>query len=423
MNSYRETLRFLFDLQLFGIKLGLENIRALAAFWSNPEKNFPSVHIAGTNGKGSTSSIIAAVLTASGYRTGLYTSPHLLDFTERIRIDGIPITRGELVGYVRDLSPQIRRLRATFFEATTAIAFKFFSDRRVDIAVIETGLGGRLDATNIITPKVSVITNVGLDHTQHLGKSFGKIAAEKAGIIKPFVPCVTGARNPEVLRKIRSVARSRKSPITEAGNSSAVCQGMSLSHLVADVRTPLRSYTGLRLSLTGSHQLDNLLLSLLTLEELGISLREKNVRAGLSQVRRWSGLRGRLEVLRKNPFIIADVAHNPDGAEVLAKALRDLGSGKCTFVFGVMADKDFPGIISQLKPIARRIIAVRPAIDRALESRAIVEESQRRGIHAVDAGAVSTGIRRSLAEPGNVIVTGSHYVVGEAMSYLKTLKT
>ena len=195
MTSFKHTLQSLYDLQMFGMKVGLQNIWALTDIFGHPELQFPCIHIAGTNGKRSTSSMIASILTASGYRTGLYTSPHLVHFSERIRIDGRAIPEREIVRYTKDMMPAIKKLQATFFEATTAMAFRYFADQSVDIAVIETGLGGRLDATNIVTPLLSVITNIGLDHTEHLGISLFAIAGEKGGIIKPFVPCIVGVKN------------------------------------------------------------------------------------------------------------------------------------------------------------------------------------------------------------------------------------
>jgi dihydrofolate synthase/folylpolyglutamate synthase len=203
LQEYKNTLNFLFGLQKFGMKFGLENIKHLLDFLENPETNYPTVHIAGTNGKGSTAAMIASILTASGYKTGLYTSPHLIDFTERIRIDGKPISSKEVVIYGKKLKSQIQKSKATFFEATTAIAFQYFSDKNVDVALIETGLGGRLDATNVIKPELSIITTIGMDHSEQLGNTIQSIASEKAGIIKSRTPCITSVKNASALKIIK----------------------------------------------------------------------------------------------------------------------------------------------------------------------------------------------------------------------------
>ena len=219
--KYIEVINYLYSLQRFGIKLGLQNIEKLLKLFQNPEKDFISVHIAGTNGKGSTSSFIASILKASGYKVGLYTSPHLVDFTERIRVDGIPISREKVVEYVKSLQNEIDLLKATFFEVTTAIAFKHFADEKVDFAVIEVGLGGRLDSTNIILPAVSVITTVSYDHMNILGDTIEEIAFEKAGIIKEGIPCITGCDG-KALEVIRKVANEKNSKLIVADEISKI---------------------------------------------------------------------------------------------------------------------------------------------------------------------------------------------------------
>ena len=217
MPSYHATLSYLYSLQYRGMKLGLRNVRTLVLAAGNPQRRFPSIHVAGTNGKGSTSSFIAACFTSAGYRTGLYTSPHLERFNERIRIDGLEIPDAEIVRLTRMLRPAIERTNATFFEATTVIAFSWFAREGVDVAVIETGLGGRLDATNVLKPMISVITNVALDHQEYLGNSLRMIAREKGGIIKPRTPVVTGSEDPDVIRVLKGIARKRSARFHLAG--------------------------------------------------------------------------------------------------------------------------------------------------------------------------------------------------------------
>jgi len=215
-------VRDLAALEYFGMKAGLRNIRKIARELGDPQDSFQSVHIAGTNGKGSTAAMLAAILSASGYRTGLYTSPHLVSFTERIRIDGAPIGTRELDERIDEVMPLVRRTNGTFFEAATAVAFRHFAMQKVDVAVIETGLGGRLDATNIIGPAQCIITNIGLDHTAILGGTIGAIAREKGGIIKPGIPCITGATDLGALRVLRGIARKLDAPFLEAGNGAGL---------------------------------------------------------------------------------------------------------------------------------------------------------------------------------------------------------
>jgi len=421
------TLRFLFDLQFFGIKAGLENIRELLKFLGNPERRFPAVHIAGTNGKGSTASMIASILTASGYRTGLYTSPHLIDFSERIRIDGKPIARKEIVRYTRSMRSRIEKIKGTFFEATTAMAFQYFADKRVDVAVIETGLGGRWDATNVITPLVSVITNIGLEHTEYLGSTIPQIAFEKGGIIKPGRPCVTGATQPAAIKRLAAIAKKRGANLIRADRASSVeIITRSIDGLEVNLRAQGSAYKKLTISLAGDHQARNAQLAVLAIRQLRQNgdfrrISGPGVRAGMRSIRRHSGLRGRLELVPDESWVIADVAHNPDSIATLIASLRRLVSGNFLTVFGVMRDKDYRSMIRQLAGISRLVVAVRPRTERALESRTIVENFQAAGTSAVDGGSVARGVGMALNAAGRgewVLVTGSHYVVGELLIFL-----
>lgn len=421
------TLRFLLDLQFFGIKAGLDNIRAILSFLGNPERRFPSVHIAGTNGKGSTAAMIASILTASGYRTGLYTSPHLVEFEERIRIDGRKIPRGEVLAYTESIKPAIRQTRATFFEATTAIAFKYFQEEKVDVAVIETGLGGRWDATNVILPELSVITNIGLDHTEYLGNTLSRIAFEKGGIIKPGVPCLTGVTQRGPLRVLRNLARLRGSELMTVTSSSPVSLiDRSLTGIRVNLRTSERVYKDLEISLPGDHQARNAQLAVTAAEEMGERggfgrVSGSRIKGGLASIRENTGLRGRLELLRTDPFVIVDVAHNPDGTATLTRALKALGAGSFLVVFGVMRDKDYHGMIEALAPFTRLAFGVRPHGVRALETGTILRGFHSNGCGAVDGGTVREGFEDALREARDgeaILVTGSHYVAGELLKSL-----
>ncbi|MBI4810892.1 MAG: bifunctional folylpolyglutamate synthase/dihydrofolate synthase [Ignavibacteriales bacterium] len=428
---YNKTLKFLYDLQLFGIKVGLNNIQTLLRYLGNPENHFPTIHIAGTNGKGSTASMIASILTASGYRTGLYTSPHLIDFSERIRIDGERIAADRIVHYTKILKPEIERTKATFFEVTTAIAFQYFSDERVGIAVIETGLGGRWDATNVISPLISVITNIDIEHTEYLGKTYKKIASEKGGIIKPFIPCVTATKNSEALNQLKLISRKNDSRLIEIDMiSSCLLRRETLIGSVVDVRINNVEYKNIFLSLAGEHQIQNLLLSIFTVEYIkkveGFKqISEKSIRTGLSLISRYSGLRGRIDLIQHSPLVIADVAHNPHGISTLVLALKRLIVGKVVTVFGVMIDKDYRSMITILKPISRCMVSVAPQTSRARGDGDLIDEFHAQSINSFKGGSVEIGLQRAFEECRHnetVLITGSHYVVGEALKSLKFYK-
>jgi dihydrofolate synthase/folylpolyglutamate synthase len=402
--TYKQTLAYLYGLQARGMKFGLRNIRALAKFCGNPHTQFHSLHVAGTNGKGSTCAFMASIFTESGYKTGLYTSPHLVRFTERIRINGVEIPEKRLVEYVRRLRPMIEKRHATFFEATTCIAFQYFANERVDIAIIETGLGGRLDSTNIIAPLVSVITNVALDHQKYLGKTIAKIAEEKAGIIKSGVPCVTSSDDEEVLDLLHSVAQTKGAEVFEARR-----------YEIKEVK----------LGLAGEHQERNAVLAgiavglVMSNYSLFAHLSNATARRGLMRVRRNTGIRGRFERVGKR--FILDVAHNPDGIETLIESLSPATCRNLTVVFGVMKDKDYAAMIEPLAKIATRFIAVAPRMERALPSKEVALLARGSGEHVVNGGTVARGVRlaRLSKSRGKILVTGSNYVVGEALAVLE----
>ncbi len=408
------------------MKLGLHNIRVLLQALGNPQNKFRSVHIAGTNGKGSTSSMIAAVLSAAGYKIGLYTSPHLVRFNERIRINGRMISDADLIRYARSLRPKIDVLRATFFEATTAIAFKYFADRGVDIGVIETGLGGRLDATNVLLPSVSVITTIGKDHVEHLGHTFREIAFEKGGIIKPRVPCVVGVKNPTALRELRHIAIRRHSQFIEVGKQEYgdVTRKAGLSQSLT-VQTPTRLYRNIRLPLAGEFQLQNAAVALTALEQLstcGVSIDSGDVKKGFANIRSLTGIRGRFETLRSRPRVILDVGHNVDGISATVSSLRRLRYRKLSVVFGVMKDKDVQGMVRALSALKPRVFAFQPAMERAMHPDVIVKLFNRMKCVAQafpDAMSAVDGALRSLRLDDVLLICGSHYVAGEVLRVME----
>jgi dihydrofolate synthase/folylpolyglutamate synthase len=403
--TYPQTLRYLYGLQSRGMKFGLRNIRALAKAVGNPHLKFPSIHVAGTNGKGSTCAFIASIFSQSGYRTGLYTSPHLVRFTERIRINGIEMPDDRLVEYVSQLRPMIEKHHATFFEATTCVAFQYFADERVDVAIIETGLGGRLDSTNIIHPLVSGITNVALEHQMYLGNSITTIAREKGGIIKRGVPCVTSSDDDEVLRVLRSIAQRKGSKLIEARRFA---------------------FNRANLGLAGRHQKRNAALASAVVELVRSStsrfprLSKVTIRRGLMHVQQNTGIRGRLE--RVGRRFILDVAHNPDGIKTLIESLSPATRRNLTVVFGVMKDKEYRTMIELLARMAKRFIAVAPKMERALPSLEVARIAEAWCASVVNGGSVTHGMRRARlsTSSGNILVTGSNYVVGEALNVLES---
>lgn len=425
MKSETEAIGYLYGLQGRGMKFGLSGIRGLLRDLGNPEKTLRSIHIAGSNGKGSTAALIASVLTTEGYRTGLYTSPHLISFRERIRIDGKPVPGRRIVEYVRLLKPGIESRKATFFEAVTAIAFRYFADEAVDYAVIEAGLGGRLDATNVLKPLVSVITSISLEHTEILGNSLKAIAYEKAGIIKRGVPCVSGVVETAAKGVLRRVCREKGSGLTELTPRAVTVEQSDLRGSTAVMRLPDGTGGRFAIGLAGSFQARNAVVAYAALRELsgrGVRLTQKGIRRGFADVAARTGFRGRISAVRRHPLTIVDVAHNPEAIRKLVGALQGMGLRKMTVVFGVMRDKKMPPMINALASIARRAAAVQPRTERARSAGDIAEAFRRRHIPVFFIGNVRDGVRRARREAGRngaVLITGSHFVAGEALAMLE----
>jgi len=422
-DRYQKALRFIYDRQHFGIKLGLHNIIRLSNWLDNPQDQYPSIHIAGTNGKGSTSSFIAEILQANGYKVGLLTSPHLADFRERIRVNGKKITPDGLAEFVERFQPLIERSQVTFFEVTTALAFWYFAHQKVDWAVIETGLGGRLDATNIIRPEVSVITNISLEHTNLLGRTIYKIAGEKAGIIKPQVPLVTGVKNngDDAARRFREVCREKKSPIyfhntAEFGRSRL--NGNDILHVKKGPFAGLKA----KISLAGKHQVDNGFLAVRTagvLKSLGYPITRKAVKEGLA-CNDWPG---RFMTVRKNPTVIIDVAHNREGFKVLADTLRTRFPGKkFDFLIGMVEKKHGAECLKIISPLARSL-STTPLLSERSDDPYYLISRLRAGTDHIRVFPDPVTAYKDLLENSSrsdiLIIAGSHFLVGDLASYIK----
>lgn len=411
-------LAFLYGLQRHGIRPGLKRVEKLLSLLGNPQNDFLSIHIAGTNGKGSTSAFAASILKEAGFRTGLYTSPHINRFNERIQVNGRAITDADLARLTSRVRKAARGVKGqlSFFEFTTALAFLYFSEKKTDVAVIETGMGGRWDATNTIVPLVSIITNVGLDHTAHLGKTIPEIAFEKAGIIKYGVPVVTGETGKAALSVISKRARELDSPLLALGRAFDIDgDERSASYTGLDGRIK-----GLKLGLSGAHQLDNASVALAAMECVrmyGLHITAKAVRDGLKKAS-WPG---RLEAVGKRPLVLLDAAHNPAGAKALGAFLEKLPRKRLSLVIGVMNDKDIKGIFKELLPFADTVYLASPALERS----APVELLERFALpykkRVISTGSVKEACRLAIKEAGPkdaVCVAGSIFTVGEARGYL-----
>ena len=420
-SSYQETIDYLYALQKHGIKLALSNSLRLMEVTGNPHARIRTVHVAGTNGKGSTSALLAGILTAAGFRVGLYTSPHLISFPERIRIDGRQIPEDKVV----ELAQQIRsgyageaEMRPTFFEVTTTIAFAWFAQEQVDIAVIEVGMGGRLDATNVITPLVSVITNIGIEHTEYLGTTLAEIAAEKAGIIKPGIPVVTAEGQPEAAAVIERTAAVKGARVIRLEREFRAENVSSGAEGAFDYRGMSASYQGLRLCMLGRHQVDNACLALAAIEclrDCGMDIGEGALRRGLERTQ-WEG---RMERVWQKPDIYLDGAHNPASAKRLAETIRALlpAYRRLVLVIGILGDKDLRAIAAEIVPLAGLVVATRPEYSRALDVQTLAAELRKLHGSVLSAETVGEAVqtaRDRASEDDLILVTGSLYVVGDA---------
>ena len=423
MNSYQKTLQYLFNLQLIGIKLGLDNVSELLNYLDNPQKKWPAVHVAGTNGKGSTAAFLFSILIQSGLRVGLYTSPHLVDFSERIRVNNRRITWEEIVDYTQGIKPQIDKNNNTFFEATSAIAFQYFADQQVDIAVIETGLGGRLDATNLVEPLISVITPIGYDHQQYLGETIQQIAEEKAGIIKQGVDCVTNNNSPLILEVIQKACKVRGSRLHCIDPEKAIRNiRIKLRSSKFDLMDTDYGFKDLEISLAGDHQINNAALAVHTGVKLEtIQLTERQIRDGLKTAQ-WPA---RLQIIQENPMVILDVAHNIDGFKNVFNFLKGcLPEQKISIIAGLAKDKDYSQIADVISDSAFRVGIVKNFSDRALPSDMLknsLKMSNERILEFNFIDEAYSTMKDSLAEDEFLLIIGSHYLAGEFLKKYKNI--
>jgi len=392
----------------------------------NPHLSAKAVHIAGSKGKGSTSAMIAAGLQAAGYKTGLYTSPHLVTLRERIQVDGKPILKRELESVVSGMRPHVEAVdregtygELSTFELLTAAAFVYFQQSKVDFQVLETGLGGRLDATNVVTPEVCVITSISLDHTEVLGDTIAKIAAEKAGIIKPGRPVVSSPQPEEAAEVIRETCKKKGARLISVG-SEVIWRKLDsdLSGQSLEVQGLKGSYR-ITIPLLGAHQLQNAAAAVATLEVLGLP--RKSIEAGLAKTN-WPG---RLQILRRRPLLVVDGAHNRDSASKLKEALKEyFHFDHLILIIGTSADKDVSGIVEELAPVADSVIVTRSRHPRATKPEVLVGEFARVGVKAEVAEDITRAVAKALKRAGRkdlICATGSLFLVGEMIEYVKGL--
>ncbi len=427
-----DPLAYLRSLEVLGIKFGLDNIRAITAGLGRPQDACPSIIVAGTNGKGSVSAMVAAALRAAGHRVGCYTSPHLVRVEERFAIDGTPVAPAEFGAAVDEVRATVERLvadgtlraRPTYFEVTTAVAFELFRRHRVDIAVLEVGLGGRFDATNIAAPRVGAITSIDLDHEGLLGRSIAEIAFEKAGVIKHGMTVVSGERKPEAAEVIAAACRERGARLVPAWEGVRLESGFREGRAELALETPVRPYPPITLALRGRHQVENALTAVRVLEaadEAGLAVGGEAIVEGL-QATRWPG-RLELVALRGGRHVLIDAAHNPAGARALAAYLREVHPAGVPLVFGVMRDKDRRGMLDALLPAATRVIITRAPTPRSADPADVIADvrSGRPELPAEIEPDPERALARALEQGPLVCLAGSIYLIGALLPGIRAL--
>jgi len=410
-SEYDKTLHYLFGLRTFGIHLGLEISRSLAEKVGNPQNQFPAVHIAGTNGKGSTCALIESVLREKGLKTGLYTSPHLIDFNERIRVNGVPISDEAIIEYAVSLKESVDKSGAAFFEVTTVIALKYFADMEVDIALIETGLGARLDTTMLVNPVITVISSIGIDHTKYLGDTIKKIAEEKSFVMRRGVPCVVSENSDEVLEVIKQHAKDSGTDILMATTECSISninfrkEGLSFDVefediLMKDISVPLM----------GEHQIENIQSALTVLQNMpDLSISQEELRNGFNNVT----ARGRMEIVSTDPLVIYDVAHNPSAIKSLFRSLKKHFPAKnIVALLALLSEKDYKEIIKELTGKCANLICSEIPGHESISASILSKEGNKSGIDSINIlefdNAIQTGLN-TVDEDSLLIIFGSHY--------------
>lgn len=433
--TYDETIQYLYNIPMFekegktGYKEGLENTIKLDQHFCHPHRKYPTIHIAGTNGKGSVSHTLAAILQVAGYKVGLYTSPHLVDFRERIRVNGKTVSQKYVVDFIENERNFFEPLHPSFFELTTALAFKYFADQKVDIAVIEVGLGGRLDCTNIITPVLSIITNISFDHTQFLGNTLAKIATEKAGIIKTKVPVVIGETVSETRPVFEKKAKEMNAPIYYAEDNPDVISSVSTEEggriyktkTLGDLEGELGGLCqekNTNTILCATKRLTDLGFLCATKKSLNISRLCPEIRSGLKNVSELTGLMGRWQIIKNEPKVICDTGHNVGGWKYISQQLKNVKCHQMHIVFGMVNDKDINGVMNMLPQNAIYYFAT-ARIKRALPSTEIQKIGNDLGLHGNAFLSVKEAYQNALSKASKddcIFIGGSSYIVSDLLS-------
>jgi dihydrofolate synthase/folylpolyglutamate synthase len=428
-SSYSQTLDYLYSrLPMFqrigaaAYKANLDNTIYICKALGNPENKFRSIHIAGTNGKGSSSHMLAAILQSAGLKTGLYTSPHLKDFRERIRINGKMIPRSYIVGFVEKHQHRFENIEPSFFEWTVGLAFDYFASENIDVAIIETGLGGRLDSTNVITPLLSLITNISYDHMNLLGNTLRKIAAEKAGIIKPAIPVIIGETQTGTDSVFKAKARKQKAPLSFADQElKAHIVKTKQGRLTLTVKRKNKVYLkDLHCGLPGYYQqkiILGVLRSIEVLNSIGFHISEKQIRKGIAEVKELTGLRGRWETLSENPLTIADTGHNEAGIREILAQIRSVPHKRLLFVLGMVSDKDIGKILAML-PEKAQYYFCKASVPRALDAIVLQKQAAEAGLKGKTYTTVKKALlaaRREAKKGDLVFVGGSTFTVADAL--------
>lgn len=423
--TYQQTVAYLFNstpvfehVGASAYKEGLANTLALDRHFCHPHQAYKTIHIAGTNGKGSCSHTLAAILQSAGYKVGLYTSPHLVDFRERIRVNGEPISEQRVIDFVEQERAFFEPLHPSFFELTTALAFLYFKEQHVDVSVVEVGLGGRLDCTNIIRPELSIITNISFDHTQFLGNTLEKIAGEKAGIIKPHTPVVIGEDLPETRPVFVAKAEACEAPVTFALDEPEVTASTPRPAGGRDYDT--RHYGHLFGELGGDYQVrnTNTVLHALNILTTKFKIANENIAFGMGHVAELTGLRGRWEQVRRQPRVVCDTGHNVGGWQYLSHQISSQPCRRLRIVFGMVDDKDIDTVM-KLLPHNAVYYWVQATSKRAFPSAKVTEEGKRAGLDGTDCGAVANGYSHALADAAPddfIFVGGSSYIVADFLA-------
>jgi dihydrofolate synthase / folylpolyglutamate synthase len=420
LHSKQEILDKLYSLQRFGIKPGLERTYKILSDFGDPQDSFTSIHIAGTNGKGFTCSAIASILMDAGYKVGLYTSPHLKEFNERIIINGKMISDDDIITLAERLIPYSETINATFFEITTAMAFIYLAQQNIDIAVIETGMGGRFDSTNVLYPLLSIITDIGLEHQEYLGNTLEQIAFEKAGIIKKKTPCLVSSIQEQILPVFQSKAKEMSAPMHYADDISQIRIISNNNDLTTNVDIRLDDYQieNLKIPVAGYHQIRNLGLALSGIRIINdkYHITNENIAGGLKNIRKNTNYRCRIELMNIDPLIIIDTAHNPQAINALVDTLKTHGhfEPKWDILYAAMNDKNVKNILESLKPLCRSITLTEPRTNRAMQTEKMARIAEWLAYNSIYQEKDAEKAYSMLIERGNnIFVCGSFFLAGE----------